>query len=460
MKPVHEMGFQEFVDHAQPSSGMNRWPQLAAAQDVVSYSVYMNGEIVEWLPQGVREHEFRDVLLHPLTEKLGLDSHSLRDNLKVAQLLALRHTYMSCVLEASLVVLLSQETQTDYERLADSMSHPVIQAAVVEQQRLNGLLPSVMQQAEQVLGTPLEDKAAAGVSRGAVISQNEAFSVQDIGGGQVIAHENSRLQQLPTLGKEVIVAYYRGQGQVIEEIQSLAISEVYVDPASKDLAVKLYAGSSQNDADVKRVVLFHSIALVAEFAAENQLGQDFVIKAMDVRAAQPKPPATRAERKIIGEPFIDASSGLPAFFYQEQALTYTAVFNTIAELKEHAQAMAAPVSFRQALAQLVSQIIPTNQVLPGHEAKSWQAAEQIARQANSTQVQQANLINGRYVGPVLAVLDLHVVQDLGRGSAVIHDKRQLDKVPMAGERLAIHYRAGRGEVTVREASKERSNGRS
>lgn len=456
MKPVHEMRFQEFVESAQPSSGMNRWPQLAAAQDVVTYSVYMNGEIVEWLPQGVREHEFRDVLLHPLTEKLGLDPHSLRDNLKVAQLLALRHTYMSCVLEASVGVLLSQETQTDYELLTDSMSHPVLQAAIVEQQRLNGLLPSVMQQAEQVLGTQLEGRAAAGVARGAVISQNEAFSVQDIGGGRVIAHENSRLQQLPTLGEEVIVAYYRGQGQVIEDIQSLTISEVYVDPTSKDLAVKLYAGSGREESDIQRVLLFHSMALVAEFAAENQLGQEFVSKAMDVRAANPKLATTRPERKIVGQPFIDESSGLPAFSYQERALTYTAVFNTTAELKEHAQALTAPIQFMQAIAQFAKQI---NQIRPEQEAKSWQAAEQIARQTNS-QVQEPNLSHGRYVGPVLAVLELHVVQDLGRGSAVIHDKRLLDKVPMQGERLAIHYRAGRGEVTLREASKERSNERS
>ncbi|MFD2274716.1 hypothetical protein ACFS07_36085 [Undibacterium arcticum] len=74
MKQIHEMTFPEFSNAIQASGGMNRWPQLGAANEVVSYSVFMNGEIADALPEIARTHEFRDVTIHALTEKNRLES--------------------------------------------------------------------------------------------------------------------------------------------------------------------------------------------------------------------------------------------------------------------------------------------------------------------------------------------------------------------------------------------------
>ena len=46
----------------------------------------------------------------------------------------------------------------------------------------------------------------------------------------------------------------------------------------------------------------------------------------------------------------------------------------------------------------------------------------------------------------------HVLQDTGRNSAVIHDKRDLDKLPRQGQRMTIAYENGRGTVSERQAN--------
>lgn len=457
MKQAHEMSFQEFAESANLSAGVNRWPQVGASADVVSYTVYMNGQTAEMLPESAREHEFRDVLLYPLTEKLGLDPHSVRDNTKVAELLALRHSYMTAVLEASSVNHQhSAGTLADYELLSEKMMHPFIRAAIEKQRELGGLLRPVMQQAEQTFGTAVSERAAAGVSRGAVVSQNEAFTVQDVGGGRVVAHENSRLEQLPAIGENVVVTYYRGKGQVIDNIESLTMSSPFVDPKTGDLAVGLHDEASRYPKGLKRVVLFNSIASIAEFSIENGLGQDFVTKAMDVRAAIPKRMPAKPPRALVGEPFIDVDSNAIAFQYREGAVTYTAVFGSPTELLGHAVAMGASASFVETVNTLAPK---ANLSLAVREVQSWEEASAIAREKVGDSAQRPNVTIGRYTGPVVAVTELHVVQDLGRGAAMVHDKRALDKIPMPGERLAIAYRSGRGEVTVRELSKERGNGR-
>lgn len=61
----------------------------------------------------------------------------------------------------------------------------------------------------------------------------------------------------------------------------------------------------------------------------------------------------------------------------------------------------------------------------------------------------ANEKNGRYVGKVIGESELHIVQDAGRKSGVIHEKGKLDKVSMVGQRLSINYSNGRGAVVDR-----------
>lgn len=63
-----------------------------------------------------------------------------------------------------------------------------------------------------------------------------------------------------------------------------------------------------------------------------------------------------------------------------------------------------------------------------------------------------------YVGPVVAVTDRFVVQDLGRRQAVIHDLRLLDGVPELAQRLEVTFKGGRG-ITVVTAQARRDLGR-
>lgn len=456
MKPIHDMGFAEFAEAVRPSAGMNRWPQVGAASDVVSYSVYMNGEAARLLPETVREHEFRDVTLHALTEKLGLDPLSMRDNIKVAEVLAMRHAYMTSVLEASITSTLSESVLKDYELLTNQMSHPLILETIEQQKGLGAQLRPVLAEAARALGQPVQETAAAGVSRGAVVSQNSEFTVQDLGGGRIVAHENRRLDAVPAVGDDVTVAYYRGKGQVVENIQSLSISEPYVDAATGDLAVKLFDGADHTIAPVKQVVLFNSMAMIAEFAAENGLDRDFIGRAMDARAEKPKRAPVAPLRTVSGQPYIDVDTGLLAVDYMEGPVKYSALFPSLAEFAVHGKALGASEEMIQA----AGRIVPLD---GGAEQSAVRASSEEANRiahARGTEVRPASVAAGRYSGTVIATTDFHVVQDEGRGRIAIHDKRQLDKVPYPGEKMTVAYKDGRGEVSVRDASKDRGQGRS
>ena len=95
MKKPHEMTFSEFAESVRPSGAVNRMPQLGTGQEVLTYSVYMNGPAAEELSGDAQEHHYRDVMLHALTEKLGLNPEAFRDNLKVAELVATRSAWMT-----------------------------------------------------------------------------------------------------------------------------------------------------------------------------------------------------------------------------------------------------------------------------------------------------------------------------------------------------------------------------
>jgi hypothetical protein len=450
MSQPHELTFAEFAEAVKPSAGMNRWPQLGASADVTSYSVYLNGPVAQQLSQNLQEQEIRDVALHALTEKLGLNPHSMRDNLKVAEIVALRHSYMSMLLDASMVHKLTETVQHEYMAVADQLNHPYVRDQIAQQQALSAKLAPVLADASKTLGAPAQEKAASGVSRGAVISQNTEFTVQAIGDGRVVAHENNRLVKVPQLGENIAVAYYKGKGQVFEDGQDMTFSDPAIDPKTGDLAVTMLNARGV----VKQVVLFNNIAAIAQFAEEFELGSEFVSKAVDVRNRTPKKMPERAARIALGEPYLDPATESLALDYKEGAVKFTAIFQNAAALTQYLDrfAMDRALSERATLIEVLARKPDANLV-----KRSLQEAKGIAASKQGT-VNEVNPESGRYTGPVIGSTALHVIQDLGRNSFVIHDKRDLDRVPLAGERMSVAYTRGRAEVAIRDVSKSRDSG--
>lgn len=286
-----EMLFGEFAESVKPSGAANRLPQLGSGQEVLSYSVYMNGPLVTAMPEEAREHVYRDVMLHALTEKLGLNSESFRDNLKVAELVATRAAYMSVVLDASTrkgfeadVYKPAPEVMSDYETLTKGLDHPWFRKQLDMQRALSASLQPALSTAAGVLGMTVAEIMPEEVTCGVVVSQNLDFTVQSNGNGSVVAHENRRLAELPVVGQDVTVVYYRGNGQVFANEKSLDVSAPFVDAKTGDLAVTLLNGSSQG----QQVVLFNGLASFAKFVEEQDLDKKLVEQAIEARTATPK----------------------------------------------------------------------------------------------------------------------------------------------------------------------------
>jgi hypothetical protein len=281
LKKPFEMSFADFATNAVPSGAVNRLPAVGGEKDVYTYSVYMNGPLADQLSVDAREHEYKDVMLHALTEKVGLDSDSFRDNLKVAEIVATRSAWMSAVLDASLdrSFSLSPCVMADYELLVKGLSHPWIQEQLNEQLALSASLQPVLRGASKVLGVEVKDLAPDSVSNGTIVSQNSGFSVQALTDGEVVTHENRRLQVVPEVGLNVTVAYYRGGGQVLNA-KGLKVSTPHIDPQSGDLAV--YVGDG---APVKQLVLFNGMAAYAQFVKAQDLDAGLVPIALELMDA-------------------------------------------------------------------------------------------------------------------------------------------------------------------------------
>lgn len=88
---------------------------------------------------------------------------------------------------------------------------------------------------------------------------------------------------------------------------------------------------------------------------------------------------------------------------------------------------------------------------------SQQAATDVAQMIGT--VQAANSEKGRYVGPIKAVFSHHLVQDIGRQTAVIHETKNLAEVPTVGQNVNISYANGRASVQHKEQGKGRGNAR-
>lgn len=443
MMQPHEMTFAEFVEATHPSGGMNRYAHLGGSKDGQAYNVFLSGEAAEKLPKSLRAQEFRDVTLEALTEKLGLNPGSFRDNVRVAEIVAVRHAYMANVLEASCIDRLSPVVQQEYGLLDDFLKHPVIREQVAAQLALSSALTPAMAAARAKLGPDITERAAAGASRGTIVARNDQFTVQDIGGGQVVAHENKRLLGQAQEGDEVTVSYYKGKGQVIVE-RGQEISEPFVDAVSGDMAVLLT--NAKSSAGVQ-MVLFNSLGTVAEFADAHNLTKDFVRQAMKARdASPPKDVAQEAVRTPVGAPFIDDETGNIALQYKEGARTFTAVFHSANAFAMNAHEFNATPAHVQQAKTVEREAGPRDPV-----REDIRMLKTLVKAGSD--MEQPNVERGRYAGPVIATSRLHVLQDAGRDTVIVHDKRDLDKVPQLNARMTVAYKEGRGAVDVRAAER-------
>lgn len=99
-----------------------------------------------------------------------------------------------------------------------------------------------------------------------------------------------------------------------------------------------------------------------------------------------------------------------------------------------------------------------------HEAlmQSKAAAERYAFNADLG-VQGVSVERGRYAGKVLHETEHHVVQDIGRGTVVIHKRDDLDanykEMLKSSKKLRINYHEGKGRVEAAEKSRGLGMGR-
>lgn len=439
MKPF-DMPFSEFAEAMKPSGAVNRIPSLGVGADVHSYSVYMNGPLAALLPADAQEHQYKDVMLHALTEKLQLNSGSARDNLKVAEVVAVRSAWMSSVLESTLdrPAGLSEQVLEDYALLTDGLTHPWIVGELDKQRALGAKLQPALDRAGMATGGKVKYVAPKENSVGEVVAQDDDFTMQKTGDGEVVTHENRRLNAKPVVGSEVVISYYRGSGQVINSLANVKVSPPFIDSVSGDLAVLLAEGARD------QVVLFNSVSSFGNFVKAHGLDDKLVRQAMDARAASPKVVVPPPERVLASDVYVDAASGCLAVDYKERGVVYSALFRNADEMGVIAD------EFGLGAKEITAAGILEGQMADRPRVNAQEASEMSLR-ANVAGMGYEGIqepVDGRlYIGKVIAVSGLHVAQDIGRRAAVIHDLRALDKVPAVGDNLTVKFDFGRGKVT-------------
>lgn len=452
------MGFEAFASSVSSSGAVNRWPRLGDAVDVVTYSVYLNGPIAASLPIDLQEQEFKDVLLHALTEKSLLNPNSARDNLKIGELVTIREAWMTSVLNASFSIgengeriKLSPDIESDYELLSAGFdAHPWIQQQIEDQKLMSLGLTPAMKQAESILGKPVMDRTPDVVSVGKILAQTESFTIQETNAGEVVTHENRRLLELPSVGDDVLVSYYRGQGQVIYNRKDLTISEPYIDKTTNDLAVNLLS----LDGSIKETVLFNGIASISKFQQAEGLDQSFVIKAMDLRESHPKEQqkAPSHAKKAV-DINIDPESGFFAVDFLQNGRKYTVLFDSLRTIETNASDL-------EVTPELISKAYSIEHEATKERNFLFKASEMAVLnfiERESLCVQDPNLENGRHKGEVIGATGHHVVQDIGRGTVIVHEKHRLDMVPIVGENITVRYQDNqKGVVSISNPNQSRS----
>lgn len=439
--PTFAMSFAEFAEAVRPTGAVNRFPAVAPEVDVYSYSVYLNGPVAGDLPLTSREHTFKDVTLHALTEKLQLNSLNARDNLKVAELVAVRSSWMTAVLETSLSNgVYTDQVLEDYTLLSDGMTHPWIKAELDKQRELSRKLGATLAHA----GVS-KDVIPREVSLGVVVAQDKDFTIQKTKEGEVVTHENRRLQALPEVGADIAVTYYRGTGQIVPSLENLKVSEAFIDPVSEDLAVTVEDRTGKT-----QMVLFNGITSFDRFVKAHDLEPNLVQKAMAVRAATPKTVQETPKRTLSRPPFIDGTSGCLAVDYNENNVVYTAIFASATEMASLAAefdlgAKAIAGAFTLEEEQRRDRPLTVDSKRNAVESETMLRGKLAGLGYRDPEPSAST--NKQYAGRIVAVSTMHVAQDTGRRQVVIHDIRNLDKAPQVGDQLTIKFSEGRGRVT-------------
>ena len=478
-KKPSQMTFTEFAESMRPRGAINRFPGVGAAADVLTYSVYMNGPMAQTLPRHAQEHTFKDVTLQALTEKLKLNPLSARDNLKVAELVSLRSAWMSSVLETTLTRgENAARILEDFAALSGGMNHPWIRQQVDTQRELSAKLGPTLARA----GVD-KDIVPKEVSVGEVVAQNSDFTLQRTQDGEVVTHENRRLQAIPAVGEAVMVSYYRGSGQVVDSLDKVKFSDPFVDRDSEDLAVRV----TSEKGETPQLVLFNSVQSFDQFVKAHGLDERLVQRAFEARAARPKSEYTAPPREPLGPPYIDDKSGCLALDYVEENVTYTTLFESAQAMADRAAQFGLGAKFVGEGFRLEETMLEMSRMAHEKHAPLVESAMEGVAIAESTDhwVQidserdekdseidiraQLSVLGfafpqkpegeRQYMGPIVAASPLHVAQDVGRRQIVIHDVRNLDKVPAVGDRLNIRAKDGKGVVTDMVKAQDKDLGR-
>lgn len=460
----HELGFQEFVELARPSASVNRLVGFNGA-DTLIYEVFMNGAIGKALGADLERQQFQGAMLHKIVEEVGLDPLSFRDATKVAELVALRHAWQTAIgLGVNVAKVVSGEevepaaiVKTDWPSVAN-FSHPFIKSVLKDHRALVAQLRPVLRTASMVLGSPVKEIAAQAVNTGTIVAQNGAHTIMDTGGGVVVAHNNKQLDTLPRVGDAVVIAYYRGQGQVFGN-KEVAISAPYLHKTHEDLAIDI----TDQDSGQKRVFLFNGISSFAHFAAAHKLDRGVVESAIDLLAEKSAQMKARAHREAILPVGIDAATGAISLAYRERGVIYTALFPSEEQLRERAADF--DLSSDAPELRLPSNLLPLDRSGPQAMAAALEVSEKNVRTALATdgrsysEVLSPNVENGGpFSGPIIAMSDFHVAQDVGKGRAMIHSKFDLDRIPDSGHRMSVKYEHGRGRVDSRPLGQNKAHG--
>lgn len=452
MKSFAHMSFEEFANAIKPSGAANRLPSLGVGEDVHTYSVYMNGPLAEKMPLDVQQFEFKDVMLYALTEKLKLNSQSFRDNLKVAEVVATRNAWMASVLEAAKdqSVSLSDKVMDDYGILTNGLTHPWILNELENQRVLSSGLKPALDSASTVVGKAVKDRAPGELSSGVVVSQSTDFTMQALLNGEVVTHENRRLESIPKIGDDVTISYYRGNGQVFGNHEKLRVSSPYIDKTSGDLAVALIDESGRP----QKVVLFNSMSSFAKFVMAQGLDTELLETAVNVRVATPKIVVAKeiGAKELLSDVYVDKRSGCLSVDYKENNAAYSVLFGSAMNLESRAKEFGLNsnhIALAKSL-ELKQQIIT-----PEVEAKSLDSLVGELAKLGIQDIADQATDKRAYTGKVVAGSALHVAQDMGRGVVMIHDKRDLDKLPNIGDTFSVKYDQGKGKVAdlVRDPSK-------
>jgi len=452
-KKPFEMTFPEFADAVKACGSIRRLPEINHGLPVFQYTVYLNGEAATELPDNARVSHFQDVMVMALTRQLGLNHKDPRDNLKVSELAALRNSWLECVSKEhhrnmgwGSLEQLASDVLADYDTLTKGMVHPYIQQELNKQLALTKTLQPVLNDASTVLKKPVEDLVPLEVSKGMVVAQNNHFTVQQTTDGETVTHENRRLNDKPTLGKDVTISYYRGSGQVVDSLENVKVLSPFIEGKSGDLAVTLTDGKGRD-----QVVLFNSASGFDKFVKAHGLDTDLVRQAIDVLALKPKPAISAPVRDLMSDVYVDEESGCLAVDYKEDGVEYSVLFSNYEALEARAPDFGFDADF----------LITARYIRHGQKPistkdvnKSLDDLMDKMQLAGVTSLMKNVQQNYFYAGKVVCESALHIVQDTGRGGWQLHDKRDLDKVANTGDSLTIRYMNGRGHVEAMVKSQE------